>query len=148
MGLGARKAGRRRKGAAAGGGIVRWWGRNQFVVTPSGCLKIHADDDQNPAYWCLSNSSKSTLASFNTLLRVPSFSSRCIGTTVPTFPSGVIFDSLTWLPDRPDIEKPNSLQRILTTLWPEVGLSPGNPRHLEGGYEGSFRHIQGEFLKV
>ena len=43
----------------------------------------------------LMNSFISILASFRTPLNVPIFNSLCMGTTVPTFPSGVIFESLT-----------------------------------------------------
>src|SRR3989338_141254 len=48
-----------------------------------------------------------------------------MGTTVPTFPSGVSFDNLTWEPDLPLIERPNLLQRIFTTFSPDTFLNSG-----------------------
>lgn len=56
------------------GGSIRF-SRDSTVL--SGLLKNTRIEAQKPAqsHWCFSNSSKSIFASFNTLLRVPSFSS-------------------------------------------------------------------------
>jgi hypothetical protein len=64
----------------------------------------------------------SVLASFKALLKVLGFSSLCFGMTVPTFPEGVIYDSLTWLPLWPDIVNPYLLQRIFIAFSPETGF--------------------------
>ena len=82
-------------------------------------------------YRCFENSSSSTLANFRTPFSVPIFSSLCMGTTVPTFPSGVVFDNLTWLPVLPLISNPILLQRILITFSPETFLSFGTDCHLK-----------------
>jgi len=51
--------------------------------------------DINEVYKYLENSSSLTLASLRTDFNVPILISLCIGTTVPTLPSGVSFDNLT-----------------------------------------------------
>jgi len=62
--------------------------------------------------------------------------------------SGVVFESLTWLPERPLISKPNLLHSIFTTVSPDTFLSSGNRRHLEGGYERLPLIFQREFLQI
>jgi hypothetical protein len=63
--------------------------------------------------------------------------------------SGVVFESLTWLPDWPETRNPNLLQSILTVSSPETFLSPGNFGHLKGGNKRThgFR-INWEFFKI
>ncbi len=94
------------------------------------------------------NSSGSTFASFRTFFNVPGLSSSCIGTTVPILPCVVTFESLTWLPDCPEIMNPKRLHRTLITISPEMPLSFGNFDYLKGGYKRSLLALQGELFQI
>lgn len=94
------------------------------------------------------NSSGSTFASFRTFFNVPGLSSSCIGTTVPILPCVVTSESLTWLPDCPEIMNPKRLHRTLITISPEMPLSFGNFDYLKGGYKRSLLALQGELFQI
>jgi len=100
------------------------WGRGRL----SGLLSCRVSRNHKNS----ENFSGSTLASFRMFFNVPSLSSSCIGTTVPTFPCAVNLESLTWLPDCPEMANPKRLHRILITTPPGTALSFGNFCYLKG----------------